>query len=66
MVFFIDMHIKHVTGKITQIIIPIVDPSNPKTTSMLGINIPIIKDTPTINKVKSLKRFSGIKFDDPS
>lgn len=66
MVFFVDMHMKHVTGNITQINVPMVDPRSPRTTSMFGINIPIVKDTPTMKNVSILNFGSGIKLLIPS
>ena len=40
--------------------IPIVDPTNPKTNSMLGISKPVINDTVTITMVNHLNLESGI------
>lgn len=60
------MHMKQVTGNITHINVPIVDPTNPKTTSMFGIIIPMIKETPTMKNVRSLNLVSGMKLLIPS
>lgn len=47
-------------GNIIQIIIPIVDPTRPSTTSILGISNPVPNENITINMVKHLKRGSGM------
>lgn len=54
------MQIKQVTGNITQITTPIVDPIKPRTSSILGMSIPIAKDTKTITTVNNWNLFSGI------
>ncbi|KAH1021310.1 hypothetical protein HUJ04_010842 [Dendroctonus ponderosae] len=47
-----DTFMKHITGNKTQIIMPMEEPTNPNTNSMLGIRIPINKDTNTIINAK--------------
>lgn len=59
-VFFVEIHIKQVAGNTTQIIIPIVDPTKPSTSSMFGIITPVTREINTITNVNALKRLSGI------
>lgn len=54
------MHIKQVAGKITQIMTPIVDPTNPSTSSMFGISTPTKSDATTIVTVNILNFRSGM------
>lgn len=51
--------IKNIAGNIKQIITPMVDPTKPRTNSIFGIRIPVIKETATIIIVRHLNLVSG-------
>lgn len=54
------MHINISAGNIMHIIMPIVDPTSPRTTSILGISNPVPNENITIKIVKHLNLGSGI------
>lgn len=53
------IEIKNIAGNIKQIITPIVDPTKPRTNSIFGIKMPVIRDTTTIIIVRHLNLVSG-------
>lgn len=53
LVFLLLKDIKNTAGNIKQIITPIVDPTIPRTNSMFGTRIPIIREMLTIATVRS-------------
>lgn len=59
-VLLVDMHMKATAGNITQMSTPIVEPTSPRTNSMLGISSPTVSETHMILMVKHLNRVSGI------
>lgn len=65
LVFFVDIQIKHIAGNTTHIIIPMVEPTRPKTSSIFGIITPITSETKTIRNVRLLNRPSGMYLSVP-
>lgn len=58
LVFFVLIDIKNAAGKIRHMITPIVDPTIPKTNSILGIKTPTINEVTTIKVVRHLNLVS--------
>lgn len=58
--FLLATRTVNIEGNITFIITPIVDPISPRTTSMLGIKRPVIKENSTITNVIHLKGVSAM------
>lgn len=53
------MDMKNIAGNIKQIITPMVDPTKPRTNSIFGIRMPVIRETVTIMIVRHLNLVSG-------
>jgi hypothetical protein len=59
-VLLVEIHMKATAGNMTHMSTPIVDPTSPRTNSILGISSPTVSDTDIIPTVKHLNRVSGI------
>lgn len=59
LVFLLLIDMKNTVGNIKQIITPIVDPTIPRTNSIFGTRIPIIKEMLTITIVRHRNLISG-------
>jgi len=51
---------KAIAGNITHMSTPMVDPTSPRTNSMLGISSPTVSDTDMMLMVRHLNRVSGM------
>jgi len=56
----LDIHMKATAGNITHMSTPMVDPTSPRTNSMLGISSPTASDTDMMLIVRHLNRVSGM------